>query len=232
MMIERNHRRNVVAVATVVSALWVLGSAAVCFARAGDLSEPKAAAKTFLTAMINHDLATMKSASVGTEEDWNRAETLADVVAAQKKFVEAAKSKYGDDAKVPRGDMTADLQQRLDSTEVKIEGDEASLADPKQPQANPIKLKKESGEWKMELSSMRPRAAGGAAAGGAGEPEQLRKMTGVLNQMGDEIAAGKYPTFGEAQTAMQQKMMAALAPGVGANPRGGPASQPASQPGR
>src|SRR5262245_19424490 len=135
--------RNALAIGTAVL-LLSLG-----LARAADLSEPKAAALTFVTAMADHDFATLRTASVGNDEERQRVEAMSDLIAAQKKYADAATAKFGDTAQVPRRSVAVDFEQRLKTAEVKVDGDVASITDPKDPQSPPLKLKKSGGDWKV-----------------------------------------------------------------------------------
>jgi len=204
--------------APVVVILCTLSLARV--AAAADLSEPKAAAKTFVTALAAHDLATLRSASIGNDEERQRIEAMSDLIVAQRKYGDAAHAKFGEDARVPRRDVAKDFEEKLKTAEVKMEGDSASLADPQDPQSPPLKLKRESGDWKIDLSSMQMRGA--AAAGG-----QMKQIAEAMNTTADEIASGKYASFLEAQKALTQR----LAP-ITDSLRRGSSTAPSSQPSR
>lgn len=205
----------------------VLASAATLFlmvgwARAADLSEPKAAALTFVKALADHDLATVRNASVGNDEDRGRVEAMSDLIAAQKKFSDAVNAKFPDKAPPAqqRRNVAADFEEKLKTAELKIEGDIASLRDPKDPNSPPLQLKKVGGDWKVDLSSMQMRGAAVA-------PEQMKKLADATTTTADEVTSGKYATPIEAQKALTQRMMS-LFGGAGAG--GGASTRPSTEP--
>jgi hypothetical protein len=187
---------------------------------AADLSEPKAAALTFVKAMADHDFATLRNASVGNDEERQRVEAMSDLMAAQRKFADAAAAKFGDSAPVQRGNVSAVFEEQLKTAEVKVEGDVASIRDPKDEKGPPLKLKKVGGEWKVDLSSMQIRSSALSSAG-----EQMKKLADVTNTTAEEVAADKYATFLEAQTALTQRMRSVIGSGTGSGTA--PSSQPA-----
>src|SRR4051812_21249173 len=68
------------------SAFVILCAFSLTRAAAADLSEPKAAAKKFVTALAAHDLATLRDASTGTDEEHQRIEAMSDLIVAQRKY--------------------------------------------------------------------------------------------------------------------------------------------------
>src|SRR4051812_7573930 len=82
-----------------------------------DLSSPKAAAKTFATAITNGDAETAKKASTGV--DAKVIDSLAALTGNMKKLHEAAVAKFGDEGKSlgdksPMGGGEDDLVKKVD----------------------------------------------------------------------------------------------------------------------
>lgn len=173
--------------------------------RAADLSEPKAAAMAFATAMMTNDGPGMHAAGIGNDEQWKVTETLAKLVVSQQKLSEAATAKFGAEAKMPVNNQLKNVEDKLKDADVAINGDEATItAKNPQPGSEPVKLKKEGGNWKVVLETMTGKLRGA----GAGDPERLGKLADAMSELADDISAGKFATVAE----MRQALMTRMAP--------------------
>ena len=129
---------------------------------------------------------------------------------------------------------------RIDAATLSIDGDTATVTfvpdkspepvpaanaepDPAPPPPEPVVLKRVAGRWRVPVASL----AKGAAPG---EIEQrladLSAQTGLIKEIAQEIAAGKYKTAEQAGEAWRLKVYA-LTPKPGA-----PTTQPATKPSR
>lgn len=195
---------------TVVFAL--VGAFLICVAGCskGDLSTPKGAAKSFANAIERGDADGAKAASTGG--DPKTIEGLAKMGGSMKKLRDAAVSKFGEQGKSMAGaDGMGDMSKKVDEATEKIDGDTATLQSPGK--SEPLKLKKVSGEWRVDVSEM----FGPAFAMGAGMFDSMSK---AASDTADEINAGKYKTAAEAQQAFQQKMMGGMMLAPGQKPGG------------
>lgn len=161
-----------------------------------DLSTPKAAGKTFATALKAGDAETAKASSTGG--DPALIDTMATAVKNMYAVNDAAIAKFGEaDGKTVMGDSGQfDPKSFEDATEA-INGDTATVT-PKTGQ--PMPFKKVDGVWKVDLGNL---GGGLFAAMGKGMFETLGKNAAELT---DEINAGKYKTAADAKMAMEQKM--------------------------
>jgi hypothetical protein len=168
-----------------------------------DLSTPKGAAKAFAVALQNGDAEGAKKASTGG--DPKIIEGMANAASSMKKLRDAAVAKFGDEGKTFGGRKNADLDlaKNVDDATFKEEGDTATMT-PKE--GSPLKLKKVSGEWKVDVSEM---AAGPMATMGAAMFDSMAK---AAKTTGDEISAGKYKTAAEAKQAFDSNMMGSMMP--------------------
>ena len=187
-------------------------------AAAADLSDPKAAARSFAQAMVANDSAALHAAAVGTDEQWSMIKALSDLLAGQKQLSDAATAKFGKDAAMmPQQNPIKDLDEKLKDADVAVNGDEATITFKNTNAAapsRPMKLKKDGGDWKVDLASMNMGRNANMT------PDRLEKVAQVMTETADEVVAGKYATMMEAQQAMGKKLTALMRP----------ASAPATKP--
>jgi hypothetical protein len=169
-----------------------------------DLSSPKSAAMAFGTALLAGDSAGIKATSMGTDNDFKVVDAMGQMVGAMKKLSDAAVAKWGKDNALSKGSMAPDIQKELEESEVKIDGDSATIIKKDKSDAkSPMKLKKVDGNWKVDLGSLPKEGM-----------DQLVKMAPAMAkaaaEVSAEIAADKYKTADEAQQALGAKMLAAM----------------------
>jgi len=184
---------------------------AVCFittfawtTRAADIdpTSPRGAMKSFYDAMEAGD-ATAVRALVYAANDAEK--SLADAYTAQltaaKALGEAAKNKYGatGDA-LSKGMPVRDEIARLNTAEVTIDGDNASLKFPGQPK--PLHMMKSEGRWRLSIADF----AVATPENIAGQTAVIKEMAGVFTSVAADITADKFPTAPDAQRALQQKL--------------------------
>jgi hypothetical protein len=109
------------------------------------------------------------------------------------------------DGTTPGSPAPAD-QQQLDSAQVQIDGDTATVQLPDRTQ--PIKLRRSDNLWRIDLADY-----------ASVQPAQLAEQTQVNHDLAaafdeetDEINAGKYASAQEAESAIQQKIHAVIVP--------------------
>jgi hypothetical protein len=184
-----------------------------------DLSTPKAAVKTFVQALANGNVEMAKAAAITDEQQANMLELMTTMTGSMKKLTDAAVAKFGEAGETISGQkmkMGENLKQ-IDESEVKIEGDVATIM-PKD-QKQPVKLKKQDGQWKVDMASM-PNVERLAEA-----KPMITAMVNAANATATEINADKYKNVEEARTAFRAKMMAAV---MATMPQR-PATQPAPE---
>lgn len=169
-----------------------------------DTSTPKNTALTFAKAVMAGDMDTVHKTATGTDAQFAAVKTFSDVVAAMRRYEEAAMKKFGDEGKLSR-EVNKDLAEEVDAAEEKIEGDTATLINKKNPAKRPMKLKKDAGGWKVDLSNME-------------KDEEMARIKAmgqaeitVLDTVARGIEEGKYKTIKEANEARGSAMFSAMA---------------------
>lgn len=172
-----------------------------------DAAGPKTAMKSFYQAMEAGDARAVR-ALFFTADDAEK--DLADADAAQltaaRALGEAVKKKFAatGDA-LSKGLPLHDQIAKLDSAEVFVEGDNATIKLPGQ--AKPLRLVKSGGAWKISIADY----AGATPANIAVQTAVLKDLAEVYSTIATEISADKYPTAQDAQRALQQKLQAVMA---------------------
>lgn len=167
-----------------------------------DLSTPKGAMKTFMTALMRGDADSAKKAVIAEAAETKFIDEMAAATASFKKLADAAKVKYGDEGKTIAPFASDDARMdMLDSAQEAVTGDTATVSTPNNEK---IPLKKVGDDWKIEMSKM-PNIA---------QMKQALPMFQTMKKMSDEFAAeisgGKYPTVADAKKAMETKMVEAI----------------------
>ncbi len=184
-----------------------------------DYSSPKAAAKSFVQALAAGDAQGARAAVIATPQQMQSVDLLAMMAGSMKKLTDAAVAKFGEAGESIAG-QHARLEENLkqiDEAQVQINGDAATLASADQKQ--PVTLKKQDGQWKVDMGSM-PGTEQLSQAAGA-----IRAMAKAATDTAGEIQADQYKSVDAARDAFQKKMMAALLANM---PH--PASQPTTRP--
>jgi hypothetical protein len=169
-----------------------------------DLSSPKSAALAFGNALVTGDSAALRASAVGTDADYKIVDSLGTMVSAMKKLSDAASAKFGKDNAITKSSKDMDIAAELEKSEVKVDGDTATIINKDKPDdKNPMKLKKTGADWKVDLSSL-PKDG----------MEQIVKMAPAMAKAAAEVTAeinsGKYQKAEDAQQALGQKMLAAM----------------------
>jgi len=169
-----------------------------------DLSSPKAAVKTFVQALANGNVDLAKSAAITNAQQAQLLELMTQMTGSMKKLTDAAVAKFGEAGETISGQkmkMGENLKQ-IDDSEVKIDGDNATILPTNQKE--PVKLKKQNGDWKVDIASM-PNLDRLAEA-----KPMITAMVSAANATATDISAGKFKDVEEARTAFRSKMMAAV----------------------
>jgi hypothetical protein len=201
----KNKQWWVLVVAVLVSSVGAMRAAA------DDKTDVGNAAKAWATALMAGDTAAMKAHSIGDKDQVAHWEGMSKMIASFKKMAAAAEAKYGEQASMMSRMLRApDFSQFDKESKIEVAGDEATIvSDGKQP--TKMKLKKEGGEWKVELATLNDASKMDAT--------RITGMSDAASTTADEIKDGKYPTFRDAMMAFGQKMQAL---GGGARPGGRP----------
>lgn len=193
---------------TLVAAL-ALVSCIISNARAAeDESSPKTTAIAFAKVLEAGDGEAAKQLVIGSDQDKQVLDAMIEFTNSVKKLRESAVKKFADKAdEVTGGGMNVDSSKALEDSEVKEEGDTATIIAHKPPST--MYLKKVDGKWKVNLTDTLKAAA---------TPEQnlsqfqtmLQGWSSAITETAGEIDTGKYPAPADASAALQVKMMAAL----------------------
>jgi hypothetical protein len=161
-------------------------------------STPKKAAMTLAQALEAGDATAIKSASVGA--DPQVIDALAASMSAHRALADAATTKFGPAAKGFDNDRGTlhDFANRLADAQVTIDGDTAAITI-NGASTPSLKLKKNDGDWKTDLSQLAPEMA-----------PSMQKMAAVTRQLAAEVSAGKYATIEAANQARLQMIKAAI----------------------
>jgi hypothetical protein len=210
--------------------VWVGGTAAAAGGATtqpapatADYSSPKAAAKSFVQALAAGDSAGARAAVIANPQQMQSVDLLAMMAGSMKKLTDAAVAKFGENGESIAG-QHARLEENLkqiEEAQVQINGDAATLASADQKQ--PVTLKKQDGQWKVDMASM-PGTEQLAQAAGA-----IRAMAKAATDTAGEINADQYKTVDAARDAFQKKMMAALLVNM-PHPATQPTTEPATRP--
>jgi len=186
-----------------------------------DLTSPKSAAVSFAKAMEAGDAEKLRAATTGgTDEDYKMLEVLSGVFSSMKTLEKESVAKFGEEGNLTEGPMSMDMVAQVESSEEKIDGDTATLSNPGE--KDPLTLKKEGDDWKVDLSKIPNKEEMAKAL------PVMRGMQKAAEDITAEVKADKYKTAEEAKKAFGMKMMAAAfaaqaqggAPGDGGQPDG------------
>lgn len=189
-----------------------------CGAKAGpsrvavDLSKPLPALLTYLNALAQCDVATAKSASVGTEEDKRWIDAMAALVGGLRSYQQALDQRFGnqavqtdDDIRQALSEFTTQPIVRFQNGLVKEGPDtaevQAAIGHIRLAAQSPVYLKREKDGWKVDLTAMRqdPRHNPAVVA-------QYLAAGESLSDAAKAIRAGRYRTFAEAQQALGDQL--------------------------
>ena len=190
-------------------------SLAVSANAAPDLSTPKSAALAFANAVVAADGPGVRATASGTDEQFKLVDTIGTLVGSMKKLSDAATAKFGADNAISKSTKDMDLAAEVEGSEVKVEGDNATLIDPKKKDdAHPMKLIKKEGKWLVDLNSLPKEGL-----------DEMVKMAPIMAKAATatvaEIKADKFKTAEEAQQGFGMKIaaeMLAAPPAPGAPP--------------
>ena len=167
---------------------------------------PKYKAVSFAKAVQANDMATVRAVSTGSDEQYKTVEAMSLVFSAIREYEAAAVEKFGEAGKSKEMSLP-DVVAEAKGSDVKTEGDTATLVNPKKPaEKHPMKLVKKNRKWYVDLSSMP--VDGQTKVVSASAP----RMKKALDETAAEVRAGKFKTPQEAQAALNARMQAAVRP--------------------
>jgi len=147
---------------------------------------------------------TVHKVAVGTDAEFAMLKNMSEMIQASKRYEDASVKKFGDAGKLPAKEHM-DLATKVEAADEKIDGDNATLTFKDGGISDhPMKLKKESGGWKVQLASM------GASEGGADAGKFLKAMADAYDGTTKEIEAGNIKSAADAKKDSQQRMGKAL----------------------
>jgi hypothetical protein len=159
----------------------------------------KSVALSFAKAIQSGDAAGVQAVVVNGEENKDRISAAVHVLSAMRELHGAALKRFGDEgAALLAG--TTDLASDIAAAEPKVEADRAEIAIKG---GYPVVLRRIDGRWKVDMQKMLD-AAGGSPA-----------LALVMQQLAQEIQAGKYKSAQEALEAMSAKLIKAGPDAVG-----------------
>ncbi|HEY8747388.1 MAG TPA: hypothetical protein VIM11_05405 [Tepidisphaeraceae bacterium] len=173
-----------------------------------DLSSPKKAATAFALALQKGDFAALKGVTTGGADDYKLMQSVTGMTAAANKLHDAIVSRFGaeEGKKIPlTTGEPGDIPRQIEESDEKVEGNSASITKKGAAAGNSVKLKKDGGVWKVDLSQFPQKDQIVLQA-------PMLDTTGkVLAQAATDVSAGKYKSATEASQDVQQRMMAAMA---------------------
>lgn len=200
----------------------LLTLAAMSFTQVPDLSSPKSAAKSLYEAAERADEDAIRQILFAqSEPERELAEVYAKLIVSGKHFADAAKKRFGGAADaIAQGAFPVGEIDKLESATVKETGETATLQLPGE--RKPMTFRRTPAGWQLALADL--------SAAPDKLPAQIaltRDIAQVFAKLSDEIAAGKYATVQDAETAIQQQINEAMTKAARKRP---PTTTPATYP--
>lgn len=174
----------------------------------------------FAEALVNGDADAARAAAQVEPGQEAVLEQTINAIAEMKKFMEAAKEKYGDQAAAIPNMATANAMS-LRMAKISIEGDEGFVQGPGE--TTPRKrLVKVDGQWKVFIGAPTTPEA-------TAERAMMEKAAAALPQLTNDVREGKYPTLLDALKAFAEAVGAPAMPAPPAPPGGDAATPPPAQ---
>jgi len=168
-----------------------------------NLSNPRAAAITFIVALENGDAATARKAASAGGLEWDLVDAMADATSGMRKLRAAAVNRFGKDA-----DRIIDPRTPLNvSAKLKdadVAGDEHSATVTPKDGQNVIHLKHDEEGWKVDVGTL---TRGQDITNVIPTFHSVGKAAATV---GKEIDEGKYNSVAEVQAALDRAAMAEL----------------------
>jgi hypothetical protein len=164
---------------------------------------PKDVVAAFARAVDSGDSATVHALGTGSDQDFGMMNDFSQFEAASGRAKAALVAKFGDhpDLFNPLDQTVNMLSTHLQSIDIKVNGDSATVVDTKDPNnANPMMLKQVNGAWKVDLSSTDKDPTAAQTA------QQMQTTAKKLDGATADINAGKYATPQQAVTAVTAAM--------------------------
>ena len=161
---------------------------------AADLSSPKSAFRAYTDAITTRNFDALKGMIDADDSHLKMIKGQLDYDAIEKRF-RAASDKAFPGATSEPSDNAPTLASTIDKADVQTNGDTATLTTTQT--MRPILMKKESGEWKVDLNAMYPGEV-------VSEVVAFRKaLADVMDSMTHDIEAGKYKTYNEVKNDLE-----------------------------
>jgi hypothetical protein len=195
-----------------------------------DLSTPRSAAQSFLRAVDVADAAGVRQAMLSqTPEQAQLADAFAALIVAGRRVSDAARSRWGTQVLLPVGGNAVPSTQPVDmnnapehvrpggspedaqsmaDAQVSINGDQASVTPSGDVKA--MRFCRVDDRWLLDVGDYAGLPDGAPPADAADQVNLIHGVATALNDAADEIIAEKYPTAGDAEMAIQQKLRAVV----------------------
>jgi hypothetical protein len=197
-----------------------------------DLSTPRSAAQSFLRAVDAADAAGVRQAMLSqTPEQAQLADAFAALIVAGRRVGDAARSRWGgaqmllpiggnavpatqpvDVNNAPEhvrpGSAPEDAASMMADAQVSIDGDQASVTPGGDVKV--MRFYRVDDRWLLDVGDYAGLPDGAPAADAADQVNLIHGVATALNDAADEIIAEKYPTAGDAEMAIQQKLRAVV----------------------
>ncbi len=187
-----------------------------------DQAAARAVAVEFFTAIVAGDADKARGLAGGTDPTFEeQTNTAVALLNSTKKMVAAMTAKFPDKAAGLGAPATAMFASAVDVAKrgpIVIAGETAKVMDPGQPEELVV-LKKFDGQWKIDPS---PNPDPAKAQKDAAMTEKMKTVVTSIDQFSDDVTAGKYATFEEAQAAL-----GAATAGLGGGPEAPAPAAPA-----
>ena len=167
-----------------------------------DLSSPKATFRAYTTALMQGDRPGVMQTVIASAKGQKMLDGQIAYNTVEKRFRAATIKAFPESAKeLP--DPFADTLASIDAAEVSTNGDAATLSSKQTMQ--PIKLKKQNGNWKVDLSAMYGDEV-------IDEVIQFRKaLSDVMEGMTEEVASGKFTDYNDVRSNLETRVKMRLA---------------------
>lgn len=173
-----------------------------------DLSTPKGTLRTLVLAMEAGDVATLRDLFHTEDEPEERmAQAMADVAVAHRRLRKAAIQAYGQEGAEsflgpPPGTESLEAIEQAQVSEQ----DGHAVVRVEENSSQPVRLVRTEGGWKV---SMEDQARKMTPEVFEQQIELVGAQVGIMDEVADEIAAGKYPAPAEAGEALRTRSMQA-----------------------
>jgi hypothetical protein len=186
------------------------------------LATPKSAARSLYAAVERSDEAALREIFFAEDDDQRQlAGAYAHLMVQAKRLADAAKRKFpGASEGLAQGVVTAEQIAQLEQAAVEEKGDTA-IVRPTTRGAKEMVFRKTAGGWRLVLTDL----AGASKDGVTEQITVVSDLATAISETADDLAADKFASAQEAETALRTKVNAVVTRAVKTNP---PTTAPAA----